>query len=80
MDAVTYALCNKNTDAKITEALSALTPGFTYKGSVATTSELPGSGDGGDLYFVGGDAIYIYNGTDFVPYAISTAEIDALFS
>ena len=64
MDVTTYALLNKKIGSLGT-AVSAISDGFTYKGSVASTSDFPGSPDAGDMYTVGGIK-YVYDGTDWV--------------
>ena len=74
MDIVTYALCKG--------AIANIEPGYSYQGSVATVSDLPGDATKGDLYTVSG-VQYVYDGTEWVNVetgvAITTAQIDALF-
>ena len=64
--------------------VSGISDGFTYKGSVATFSNLPASGNElGDMYTVtaSGNAKYVYNGTGFALVdGISTEEIDAFYT
>lgn len=73
MDIVTYALLKKQIDS--------ILPGYSYKGGVASTSDLPDDAETGDLYTVGGDQ-YVWNGSDWVNVvaAIPDATINALFS
>ena len=75
MDIVTYALCKG--------AIANLEPGYNYKGSVASTDDLPDDADKGDLYTVAG-VQYVYDGTDWVNVeagvAITEGQIDALFT
>lgn len=81
MDPVTLAVC----DDLVGEAVGNLTPGFTYKGSVATTADLPASGNTkGDLWQVRADGSECsWDGSQWVPRntkAITIADIDALFA
>ena len=73
MDVVTYALLKKQ--------IGSILPGYTYKGGVASTSDLPDDAETGDLYTVGDDQ-YVWNGSDWVTVvaAIPDATINALFS
>lgn len=74
MDVVTYALLKKQ--------IGSILPGYDYKGGVASTSDLPESGNTtGDLYTVGA-AQYVWNGTEWVEVGepITNDQIDALFS
>lgn len=74
MDIVTYALLKKQ--------IGSILPGYDYKGGVASTDDLPASGNTtGDLYTVGPDQ-YIWNGSEWtaVGEVITDAQIDALFS
>lgn len=78
MDIVTYALLNKK--------ISGITPGYSYKGSVASTSDLPASGQTtGDLYTVTaeGNAQFVWNGSEWIQIysqIASNAQIDGLYS
>lgn len=77
MDIVTYALLKKK--------ISGITPGYSYKGSVATTADLPSGATTGDLYTVDaeGNAQFVYNGTQWVQIysqIASNAQIDGLYS
>ena len=49
----------------VNESIAALGSGFTVKGVVASTSELPASGELGDLYLVSGEgyASYVWDGS-----------------
>ena len=49
---VTYALCNKQTQKAISEAIEGLADGMRFKGSVATKADLPLIARKGDLYIV----------------------------
>ena len=73
MDIVTYALLNKK--------VSSILPGYSYKGGVASVSDLPESGTTGDLYTVGSDQ-YVWNGSEWVVVGgtITDEQIRALFS
>ena len=71
----------------IIDAIDELTPGYTFKGSVATAAGLPDSDNtNGDLYIVKdeGNAQYAWDGTEFLAISpgvpITTAQIDALFA
>ena len=48
----------------VAEMIEALGSGFTVKGVVAATTDLPGSGELGDLYLVSGEgyASYVWDG------------------
>lgn len=52
---ITYALCNKNTQKVISEAIESLSEGMTFKGSVATLNDLPENPSDGDLYIIEND-------------------------
>lgn len=59
--------------------------GFTYKGSVASTSALPNDAEVGDMYTVTAEnnAKYAWDGTQWVNLndsIITTSQINALFS
>ena len=83
---IPYAMLNA-----VKSQVAALTAGMTYKGSVASLSNLPASATTGDAYTVTdhGNALYIWDGTQWVafPIAMSTggtetitkAQISALF-
>lgn len=83
-DPVTYALCK----GEIDEAVGNLEPGYTYKGSVATVSALPSSGNTkGDLWQIRADGSeYVWDGTQWAPRQqqhltpMTTAFIDSLFT
>ena len=72
MDIITYALLKKRVDN--------VTLAYSYKGSVATTSDLPDDATLGDLYTVG-TAQYVWDGTNWVQVggSITNEQIDALF-
>lgn len=77
MDLVTYALLKKQIDG--------ITPGYSFKGSVANVAALPASATSGDLYLVEseGNAQFVYNGTEWVQVysqVASNAQIDGLYS
>lgn len=77
MDVVTYALLKKQIDG--------ITPGYTYKGSVATTDDLPSEATTGDLYNVTaeGNAQFVYNGEEWIQIysqIASNSQIDGLYS
>lgn len=77
MDIVTYALLKKQ--------INNLTPGYSYKGSVATSTDLPASGTLGDMYTVTdeGNAQYVWNGSAWVKLysqIATNAQIDGLYS
>lgn len=80
MDAVTLAIC----EDLVGEAVGNLEPGYAYKGSVATVSDLPGSGNTkGDLYQIRADGSErVWDGSQWVPRekCISTSYIDSLFA
>lgn len=74
---VTYALLKKQIDG--------ITPGYSYKGSVATSSALPDSGTLGDMYTVAdeGNAQYVWNGSEWAKLysqVATNAQIDGLYS
>lgn len=77
-DVVVYAL--------LKNAVNKITPGYSYKGSVATTSDLPSSGQTtGDLYTVTaeGNAQFVWNGSEWIQIysqIASNAQIDGLYS
>lgn len=80
MDVVTLAICQDVVD----EAVENLEPGYLYKGSVATTDDLPASdNEKGDLWQVREDGSeYSWDGTQWVQRnikAITNAYIDSLF-
>lgn len=74
MDITTYALLKKKVDN--------VTLAYTYKGSVATTADLPSGASKGDLYTVGGQQ-YVFDGTTWVQLdkvvPITNEQIDTLF-
>lgn len=81
MDVVTLAVCQ----GLIDEAIDNLEPGYTYKGSVATVSALPSSGnEKGDLWNVRADGSqWSWDGTQWTQAGIkpmTTAFIDSLFA
>ena len=68
--------------ADVEQMVESLGSGFTVKGVVAATTDLPGSGDIGDLYLVSGEgyASYVWDGDswELKDGDIATnAEIDA---
>ena len=75
MDAETYAICRK--------IVANVEPGYTYKGSVSSTTDLPDDAEKGDLYTVSG-VQYVWDGTDWVNVeagvAITNSQIDSLFT
>lgn len=79
MDGATYVLLNSKVK-KVSTTVSGMSDGFTYKGSVATTSDLPASPSSGDMYTVSGIK-YVYDGSDWVMIdAIDSSDIDALYT
>lgn len=87
MDIVTYAILKKKLTAlglkveQVEAVVSALPPGYAYKGSVEDTSSLPDDAELGDLYTVGSNQ-YVWDGTDWVEIyggLATEADIDALF-
>lgn len=74
MDIITYALLKKRVDN--------VTLAYSYKGSVATTSDLPDDATLGDLYTVG-TIQYVWDGTEWIVIdstkSITNAQIDALY-
>lgn len=74
MDIITYALLKSKVDT--------VTLAYTYKGSVASVSELPSGADTGDLYTVDG-VQYVWDGNDWVTPVgfniITDSEIESLF-
>lgn len=73
MDIVTYAILKRQIDN--------VTLAYSYKGSVASVSELPDGAEIGDLYTVDG-AQYVWDGSDWIEVngftTITDAEIEAL--
>lgn len=63
MDIVTYALL-KSKVIGVQEEVEALGTGFTVKGVVSAETDLPDSGNLGDLYLVSGEgyASYVWDG------------------
>lgn len=67
------------------EAVSDVDPAYTYKGSVATTSNLPSNGNSkNDLYQVRADGSeWVWDGTQWVPRRVlsrvGTEYIDSLW-
>ena len=80
MDAVTMAVLQEAID----ETMGSILPGFVNKGSVSTTSDLPGSGNTeGDLRVVEADGSQWYwNGSNWIQLnpAATNAQIDGLYS
>ena len=77
MDIATYALLKKQIDQ--------VTPGYDFKGSVASTDDLPSSATTGDLYIVEseGNAQFVYDGSEWIQIysqIASNAQIDGLYS
>lgn len=82
MDPVTYAIL-KGKVAAVEEKVEAVSNGFTYKGSVATVSNLPASANAGDMYTVtaSGNAKYVYDGSAWVMVdTITSEQIDAFYT
>lgn len=80
-DPVTMAILDDTVD----EAVGNLEPGYEYKGSVASESALPSSGNTkGDLWQVRSDGSeWVWDGTQWVqrnPSPMTTAFIDSLFA
>ena len=76
MDIVTYALLNKK--------IGQITPGYDFKGTVASTDDLPESPTTGDLYLVTaeGNAQFVYDGSDWqqiYSQIASNNDIDGLY-
>ena len=71
MDIVTYALLKKR--------IEGLTPGYTYKGSVASTSALPEDPEQGDLYTVTGEgnAQYVWDGSEWINLSAEIARLNS---
>ena len=71
---------------EVEDMVGNLGSGFTVKGVVATTGDLPESGELGDLYMVSGEgyASYVWNGSAYVEKdgdVATNAQIDtALYS
>lgn len=82
IDAVLYAAVWGKIKS-VESVLKTFPSGFTYKGSVSTTSDLPESAEVGDMYIVTGEdnAPYAWNGTGWqeVNSAITTQQIDSLY-
>ena len=80
MDIVTLGAALAISGKKLTTAMEAIPPAYTYKGSVASVENLPESADLGDLYTVERSQ-YVWDGTEWVVAvdAITNAQIDALF-
>ena len=77
MDMVTYALLAGKVRA-LDSKFDGVAEGFSYKGSVASVSALPASGNtAGDLYTVTaeGNARYLWNGSEWVNLNDETAEL-----
>ena len=77
MDIATYALLKKQIDQ--------VTPGYDFKGSVASTDDLPSLATTGDLYIVKseGNAQFVYDGSEWIQIysqIASNAQIDGLYS
>ena len=68
MDAVTYALAKK--------IAAGITPGYSYKGSVAEETDLPADAEQGDLYTVTGEdnAQYVWDGEGWIKLNIELEE------
>ena len=88
MNGITYDLKDALARSEIIELQNVVdaigTGAFVYRGSVASSSNLPGNPDLGDLYTVTdeGSAEYVYDGFDWIHLenlAITNAQIDALF-
>lgn len=66
--------------AAVEEGLESINVAYTYKGSVASISALPASGNTtGDMYTVDGSQ-YVWDGTEWIVMSIKQAQIDALFT
>lgn len=72
--------------ALLKNAVNKITPGYSYKGSVSTTSDLPSSGQTtGDLYTVTaeGNAQFVWDGEAWIQIysqIASNSQIDGLYS
>lgn len=76
MDILTYALLNKK--------IGRITPGYDFKGTVASTDDLPDDPTTGDLYLVAseGNAQVVYDGSDWqqiYSQIASENDIDGLY-
>lgn len=77
MDIVTYALLKKKMGKSV--------PGYTYKGSAATVSDLPANAEVGDMYTVKAEdgAQYVWDGENWISASyptITNSQIDAIFN
>lgn len=74
LKAVRYDKAQSQTSAQKTQAKSniGLDQVMSYKGNVSDVSRLPSNAATGDMYTVGGNTSYIYNGSQWTP--IGTAE------
>lgn len=88
LNGITYDIKDAPARTSITELQNVVnaigTGAFVYRGSVASSANLPGSGDVGDMYTVTaeGNAEYVWDGTDWIKLnnlAITNLQIDALF-
>ena len=89
MDLILYSFLNKKIDGAqsdiedLQEEVANVTLAYTYKGSVATVSDLPNDAQLGDLYTINGDQ-YVWDGTSWVVAGsglpLSNAQIDSVFS
>lgn len=76
---------NKKVYGLLHGQIEGITPGYDYKGSVSTTSNLPSDATTGDLYTVTGEgnAQFVYDGTSWIQIysqIASNAQIDGLYS
>ena len=86
MDLILYSFLNKKivgaqSDIEdLQEEVANVTLAYTYKGSVATVSDLPNDAQLGDLYTVG-TVQYVWDGAEWVQVggSIANAQIDALY-
>ena len=67
------------------DEVESIVPGFSYKGSVTSVSNLPSSATKGDMYTVAneGYASYVYDGTAWHEWdtdVVTNGEIDDLFA
>lgn len=89
MDLILYSFLNKKIGnaqddiETLQDEVDNVTLAYTYKGSVATVSDLPNDAQLGDLYTVNGDQ-YVWDGTSWVVAGaglkITNQQIDSIFS
>ena len=89
MDVITYGVLigkvkKSEADSEAVKSLVESFPsGYTFKGTVASTTDLPNTAEVGDLYIVTGEenSEYVWDGTQFLNRTpiISHAQIDDLY-